>query len=413
MHSLIKYLILYICKILLLFVLVSCVNLKTVDFTEPVDTTSKKINIQEKKTYYLPELGVYASNEFDAARLNDLKKENDSTALVIINPENKPINNSAYYAFKTWSDNPKTFYFKFQYPLNYKHRYVPKLKIDNSWHIIDSLDIYKNDSIVTIRLNLNRKPIVVAAQQVQSSNDVKNWYLEIAKSKNDLVKINIVGKSKLGRDIPVLDINRAKKKGKKILVLLTRQHPPEVTGYFAFQGFLETILNNSKLSNQFLQEYRVLAFPIMNPDGVDLGHWRHNSGGVDLNRDWSVYNQPEIRNVVKYIDKTLSKNDSKLVLGLDFHSTWYDVFYTNEQRENTAEPDFIKDWFASLEKNIKGYKVNEASANSKKPTSKGWFLNGQQAVGITFEIGDKTSNKDIDLISSVSAKQMMKVLLSK
>jgi len=411
MRKKIKYSIFYICKIFLLIVLVSCANVKTVDFKEPVDTRIKKINTQEKKTYYLPELGIYASNEFDAARLNDLKRENDSTVLVIINPENKPINNSAYYAFKTWSDNPKTVYFKFHYPLGYKHRYIPKLKIDNSWRIIDSLDIYKNDSIVTIRLDLGKKPIVVAAQEVQSSNDVKNWYTEIVKSKTDLVKLKIAGKTKLGRDIPVLDIRNKENKGKKILIFLTRQHPPEVTGYFAFQGFLETILNNSKLSNQFLQEYRILAFPIMNPDGVDLGHWRHNAGGVDLNRDWSVYNQPEIRNVVKYIDKKLAKNDSKLVLGLDFHSTWYDVFYTNEQRENTAEPDFIKNWFASLERNIPDYKVNEASANSKKPTSKGWFLNGHKAVGITFEIGDKTSKKDIDLISRVSAEQMMKVLL--
>ena len=67
----------------------------------------------------------------------------------------------------------------------------------------------------------------------------------------------------------------------------------------------------------------------MNPDGVDLGHWRHNSGGVDLNRDWSKYHQKEIKTTVDFISKTLKASNSKLVLGLDFHSTYYDVFYTN------------------------------------------------------------------------------------
>ena len=72
-----------------------------------------------------------------------------------------------------------------------------------------------------------------------------------------------------------------KPKNKKIIVLLTRQHPPETTGYYAFQSFLETILDDSELSDVFLKTYRIIAFPIVNPDGVDLGHWRHNYGGIE------------------------------------------------------------------------------------------------------------------------------------
>lgn len=179
-----------------------------------------------------------------------------------------------------------------------------------------------------------------------------------------------------------------------------------------FSEFLETILDNTELADQFLKKYRVVAFPIMNPDGVDLGHWRHNNGGIDLNRDWSLYNQPEIRQVVQYIDKALKKDKSKLVLGLDFHSTWYDVFYTNKIREGTTLPGFINDWFEGLENNIAGYKVNEAAANSTKPVSKGWFLYGHNAVGITYEIGDKTPKENIKNIGKISAEQMMNILLN-
>ena len=148
----------------------------------------------------------------------------------------------------------------------------------------------------------------------------------------------------------------------------------------------------------------------MNPDGVDLGNWRHNAGGVDMNRDWSVYNQPEIKQTVALINKALNKNKSRLILGLDFHSTWYDVFYTNKEKMNTALPTYVEDWFSALEKNIPN---NEQSANSNQPTSKGWFLNGHRSVGITYEIGDVTPRETIKVIGKISAEQMMNILLNK
>jgi len=413
MKSTTKHLTMFTSFLCFYFIVSACSSLKTVDFETPVDTTNKHIKKQTKKIYGLPGVGIYASNDFDGARLNGFQKENDSTALVIINPENGPINNSAYYAFKTWADTDRSFYFTFRYPKGYKHRYIPKLRMNDSWSIIDSSHIFKKDSIITIKLNLSTSPTTIAAQEIQSSTDVKNWYTTIANGKENYIKIESVGKSTLGRNLPVLDIHNGDTKNKDVIVLLTRQHPPEVTGYFAFQSFLKTIINDSELSKQFLKQYHLLAFPIMNPDGVDLGHWRHNAGGIDLNRDWSVYNQPEIKKAAEFINKTLKKNKSKLLLGLDFHSTWYDVFYTNKKRENTTLPTFIDDWFTSLEKNIPNYEVNEQASNSTKPVSKGWFLYGHDAVGITYEIGDKTPKDSIELIGRVSAQQMMNILLNK
>lgn len=394
-----------------MFFLYACKGVKQVDFKTPVDTTEKPIKLQEKKIFQLKNLGIYVSNNFDGARLNGLKKDNDSTALVIINPENEPINNSAYFAFKAWSISPKICYFTFKYPKGYKHRYLPKLKKNKTWKPLDSTNYFKKDSIVTIKVFLDKQPVTIAAQEIQSSKDVKNWYTNLIKGKESYVYFKNYGTSKLGRDLPVLDIYKGNKKEKPVVVLLTRQHPPEVTGYFAFQEFLQTILNESQLSNDFLNKYRVLAFPILNPDGVDLGHWRHNAGGVDTNRDWSKYNQPEVKQTVRYITKQIKQNNSNIVLGLDFHSTWYDVFYTNKIRKGTTLPNFIDDWFASLEKNIPNYKVNEKSGNSTKPVSKGWFLKGHNAVGITYEIGDATPRNKIKLIGKVTAKQMMQILL--
>ncbi len=393
-----------------MFTILTGCSVKTVKFKVPVDTTSKKIISQEKKTYLLEGKDVFVSNEFDCARLNGFNILNDSTGVIDVYPENTPINNSAYYAFKAWSKDTKDFYFKFKYPKNYKHRYIPKIKRNNVWQVIDSSLVYKNDSIVTVKLRLTKDPIIVAAQEIQSSTDVKSWYSNLIKGKESYVHLKIFGTSTLGKNLPVLDIYEGDKKNKDIIVLLTRQHPPEVTGYYAFQEFLKTILKDSDLADKFLKKYRVLAFPIMNPDGVDLGHWRHNANGVDTNRDWSIYNQPEIKQVVSFITKASKKDNGKIILGLDFHSTYKDVFYTNEIRETTALPNFIEDWFAALEANIPNYKVNEASGNSTKPVSKGWFLYGQNAVGITYEIGDATPKDKINIIGKVSAEQMMRVL---
>ena len=398
-------------KYLLLFILISygCSGIKKVDFETPVDTRTKPITNQVKKTYKIASPEVYISNEFDGARLNGVSKKNDSTLIVSIVPENGPINNSAYYAFKAWSGQDEEVYFEFKYPIGYKHRYIPKIKRNGIWKKIDDTHVYIADSIVTVKLNLNSEPILVAAQEIQSSHLVKEWYANLS-NQSDMIKIKSAGKTLLGRNLPVLDIYKGNPEGKDIVVFLTRQHPPEVTGYYAFQYFLSTVVGNSAQSSEFFNKYRVIAFPIMNPDGVDLGHWRHNAGGVDTNRDWSKYHQPEVKQAVKFILKSVKESGTKIALGLDFHSTYYDIFYTNNRREGTTFPNFIDDWFSSLESNIEGYKVNEAAGNSTKPVSKGWFLYGHNAVGITYEIGDDTPKEKIKEIGTVSAEAMMRIL---
>lgn len=393
-----------------IFFFLGCTSVKKVNFETPVDTTSKRILLQDKKIFKLNDIGVFASNDFDGARLNDFVKLNDSTIQIVIKPENSPINNSAYYAFKIWSNNDKKVYLEFNYPEGYKHRYTPKLKTSNGkWKILEETKIIKRSNQFKVELNISSDTTTISAQELVTSNATYKWVKEITNNKPH-VHTSIAGLSNLGKDIPVLDIYNGNKKDKPIIILLTRQHPPEVTGFFAFQEFLKTLLRESSLTTNFFNNYRVLAFPIVNPDGVDLGHWRHNANGVDTNRDWSIYNQKEIKQIVKFITKASKNSKGRVILGLDFHSTYEDVFYTNKLRKNTTLPTFIDDWFSALEANISNYKVNEKAGNSTKPVSKGWFLYGHNAVGITYEIGDATPKDKIKHIGMVSAEQMMKIL---
>ncbi len=385
--------------------------LKEVYFPKNVSTTSRTINFQNKQMFKLSDIGVYASNEFQGARLNAFEKLNDSTISVSIEPENVPINNSAYYSFLIWAKEKKDIYLKFEYPSEYKHRYIPKIKtVDGGWQQLNKKNIVKNGNGAIVKLNIDRTPILISAQELATSKDTEKWINGLIAGKEDYARILSAGKSKFNRNIPVLDIYKGSKEKKPIVVLMTRQHPPEVTGFFAYQYFLETILSESELSNTFLENYRVLAFPIINPDGVDLGNWRHNGGGIDLNRDWSIYNQPETRNVATFITNAKNKSDGEIILGLDFHSTYKDVFYTNKTRSKTTMPNFVGDWFSALEQNIPNYIVNEKSSDSRTPNTKGWFLYGHDAVGITYEIGDSTPKDKIELVGTVSANEMMRIL---
>ena len=299
----------------------------------------------------------------------------------------------------------------FDYPEEYNHRYVPKIYKNNSWTILDSVNIIEQNDKTSIKLNLNNSPQIVAAQQIEDYNSVISWGKTLDAKNSNLVHFDYYGESSEKRNLPILKLNNGETKNKDVIVLLTRQHPPEVTGYYAFQHFINSLIKENNLSKQFFDKYQILAFPILNPDGVEKGHWRHNANGVDTNRDWSKYNQKEIKQTVKYINKYVKKNNSRVIIGLDFHSTWYDVFYTNKERASTTLPNFVSDWFEGIEANYPNYKVKEASGNSLKPVSKGWFLKAHNAVGITFEIGDKTPKENIELIGNIAATQMMELLL--
>ena len=392
-----------------LLFLLSCSPAK-LRFERPVDTRSRPIAFQGKRSYDFPKQQLQFHNQFDGARLNGVTQINDSVYSMRITPENVPINNSAYYAFAVNSQTTQTLYLRFDYPEGFSHRYVPKQNWGQGWRITPEEELSLVDSLTQLKLENVYGEGIIAAQEVQNSGHVAQWVEESIKDKVH-IRWKIIGETTLGRPLWVLDMTHGDTTAKPLVVFFTRQHPPEVTGYLAFKAFMEELLNTTDLSNDFFAQYHVLAFPLVNPDGVDLGHWRHNAGGVDTNRDWGKYRQPEIKAIVKYIDKTLRKNKTNLVLGLDFHSTWYDVFYTNKERLATPFPNFLDQWFKALENSIPHYKVNEKASNSTQPVSKGWLLYGHKAVGVTYEIGDETPREDIQIIGKTSAKALMEILL--
>ena len=388
-----------------------CANYQAKPYVFPVrvDTRSKPIKLQEKKIYHIEDQGVFADNLFDGARLNDFRFMEDNTFQATISPENIPINHSPYYAFKIWSTSSKQIKLELNYT-NSKHRYPPKISKDGlNWALLEEskIEIAADSINAFLSIDLSKDTLWIAGQEVQNSTHVKQWCE--SKALHQDVTLSSIGKSKMGKDLLFLDLNSGETHKKEVIVILSRQHPPEVTGYFAMQAFIDGILEDNPLANAFRQKYHLLVFPLMNPDGVDLGHWRHNAGGVDLNRDWAFYHQPENRQIADFIVKTVKENKTNVILGLDFHSTFWDVYYTNKEIPKHI-PHFKDYWLWGIHSSL-GEKTNEKPSNLGGPVSKNWFFTQFDALGITYEIGDSTPRDFIKEKGRVSATEMMELLI--
>ncbi|MGI9551662.1 MAG: M14 family metallopeptidase [Aurantibacter sp.] len=383
-------------------------KLRTHAYINPVDTRTVAIEYQARKVYQIGDVG--ATNNFPGARLNNFGQLNDSTYFATIDSENEPINPSPWYAFKVWSEQIRTINVMLGYG-NHKHRYYPKLSADGEhWEALDSTLVQlATDSVAaTIKLKVGPDTLWVAAQEIQDSKRVAEWVGSF--DDNESVTVGQVGKSGKGRPLLHMNITKGGNEKKPAILVISRQHPPEVTGFFAMKSFIETVVREGG-KNGFLEKYRVMVYPLMNPDGVDLGHYRHGTGGVDLNRDWSVYHQPEIAQVTKHMVEETKAYKNNVLLGLDFHSTYHDVYYTPDESVKRKIPDFTKKWLASIKSRLDLKDINESPGKGTMPTSSAWFNRQFGATGITYEIGDGTPREFIKLKGEVSARAMMEYFL--
>ena len=195
------------------------------------------------------------------------------------------------------------------------------------------------------------------------------------------------------------------------VLVISRQHPPEVTGTLAVLPFLETIAGKSDLARAFRRRFAVVAVPLMNPDGVDNGHWRHNAAGVDLNRDWLPFNQPEGRLVSEAFLKL--KDKAPVFFAIDFHSTQEDVFYTLSRDLETDLPGFTDAWLDAIRVAFPDYYVNDEPFGLGSPVSKNWFYQSFDTPAVTYEVGDESDRALIRRLSTAAAEAMMELLLDK
>ena len=385
-----------------------------------VSTKTKPVQKQWKGVWAFQDSTVFFSNQFEGARLNGVAHDSLNQYSIWITAENTPINPSPWYAFKIWSKTAQKVDIRFQYQ-DIRSRYYPKISRDGiTFKTLDSLN-YKSfgkgegefgikaaPEAIAITLNIDENPTWVTAQELYTSSAVKKWVDSL--STNSFITNYEIGKSREGRAMNLMEINEGD--SKKGLMIISRQHPPEVTGFLAMKSFIETMAGNSEQAKNFRKEYTIFNVPLMNPDGVDNGHWRHNMGGIDLNRDWQEFNQPETRAVRDFL-KAKSDAGFQFVFGADFHSTWDDIYYPLDTVVTGQKGKVVFDWIESISKRLPSKKTNVAASKKLNPTmvSRNHFYAEYHMPAIVFELGDNTPRDFLKEKGKVAAEELMRLLM--
>ena len=387
-----------------------------------VDTSSRPTNKQWKGVWAFQDSTVFFSNDFEGARLNGLIEGESKQFLALITAENYPINPSPWYAFKVWSKEPKEISVQLTYD-DSRSRYYPKISVDGiSFSPLDSALVQSTQEgdttgwgigsvpeSIRMTLRVSESPIWISAQELWASTHVKDWMDGLAEK--DDIKQSKIGESTEGRPLWMQEIGA--EGASQALLIISRQHPPEVTGFLAMKSFIETIAGESDLARAFRAKFKVFNIPLMNPDGVDNGNWRHNTGGIDLNRDWQSFHQPETRAVRTLLEQKTAEG-VEFVFASDFHSTWQDIYYPLDSTVVEEDDLFIYDWINRISDEIDQVPNISASVHvTPTMVSRNYFYHTYGIPSIVFELGDNVKRDFIARKGEVAAIELMEILMEK
>ena len=358
----------------------------------------------------------FASN-FPGGRIDHYTQLERDRFELVIRPETEPINDSAWYAFRVESDRDQPVTLQLRYEGG-SHRYRPKMSTDRkTWTSAEHLVVRRDPAgrQVDMQIPPDSGPVWIAGQELITNADAKSWVNSM--SKHPRCRRETIGKSVHGRPLDVLRLGN--RDAERTLFLMSRQHPPEVSGSIGMRHFAERLMADDAMTERFLDAFEVVILPVANPDGVALGHWRTNANGIDLNRDWRFFTQPEtraIRDELLRLDGRTGKSDPprKLWLMIDFHSTWDEVFYTPPSDNSLFPLGFTHDWLTAIDDAMDDFDVTRNDAhNPHYATSKVWVMNNLNVHAITYEFGDETDRARIAKIARVSCDQMIRLLMKK
>ncbi|MAS22154.1 MAG: hypothetical protein CMN49_04375 [SAR116 cluster bacterium] len=353
--------------------------------------------------------GVKVLTDFQGGNINGCEFTPNGRLTISVAPENEPINTSPWYAFRLLADATTDVAVVLDYG-NYKHRYTPDFSLDGvNWQTYPAakLDLNKDKSRAGFSLTVPKgKSVVIAAQPLLTSSHYATWLESLIEQHG--VTVSAAGQSVEGRPLW-----RATTPAKKhTLLLLGRQHPPETTGALALIGFVERLFETDALAKRFRDEVGILLYPLINPDGVDKGYWRHNVQGKDLNREWGLFSQPENRVIDTDVAQWLEKHDTQLIKAIDFHSTHYEVFYTQPDQSAETMPDLLGDWLADFEALMSArfddFDIRrQVSKNPQVNAAKHYYFTRYGISSTTLEMGDETDRGFIKAYGRAAAESFM------
>ncbi|HSJ77170.1 MAG TPA: M14 family metallopeptidase [Erythrobacter sp.] len=316
--------------------------------------------------------------DFDGASSSACAVTGERSFDVLVTPEHAPpINPSPWYAFRYEAQGDAPVIVTLRY-LGAAHRYNPKWR---SGAESRELPVTTGNDGARAMIELPPGQGVVSAQEVitpaDARADLQRWAALAG------TQVFTLGQSRDGRPVEAIRIGRAD--APRLVILLGRQHPPEVTGAIAMQAFVDQLTGQG---GELPEDLQFLIVPMLNPDGVVRGHWRANRGGIDLNRDWGDFSQPETRAVKGWLDAL--PPEVRPVLMIDFHSTGRNLFYVQGDEASPAQARFLAAWLGGRESAFAGwpFTIEPRNANPGSGTAKNWFFAAYAIPAYTYEVAD-------------------------
>ena len=332
----------------------------------------------------------------------------DHVRLTILPEDDGYINDSPWYAFKVVPRTASTATITMQYRGGH-HRYPPKISRDGvHWSALGEshFKISNRRRKATIKIATGGEPFWIAGQEIVTPLFYDEWSQKFTAT--GLANLSVLGYSLSGIPVSMLNANAD---DDDVLLLIGRQHPPEVTGAIAFFAFFETLMAETELAARFRQNFNIIAIPLLNPDGVIGGNWRHNLSATDLNQDWGPFNQPETQLAQKLLGR-LDASDKNIRVFVDFHSTNRNVFYAPNDDNPTTPPQFTRTWLENAQPRINGYDFGyEENPVDEIGVSKNYMYKRYGIPSTTYEVGDETDRDAIRHAAMVFAEELMLLML--
>ncbi len=321
--------------------------------------------------------------DFEGAPLSRCVINGEREFTLLVAPEHAPpINPSPWYAFRYEAGQGAPVTVHLDYLVG-DHRYAPKWS-DGSTDRQLEVELSQDGKRASLVLPVGNAR--VSAQEVLDTR----WHgRAMDRWQSGGAKRTVLGRSLDGRPVEALTLGS--ESAGRLVVLLGRQHPPEVSGAVAMEAFVNRIVERLAEDPGLAERHRFLVVPLLNPDGVARGHWRANRGGRDLNRDWGIFSQPETAAVKRWLD--INSSRAAPMAMVDFHSTRSNLFYVQgEEETGPLEEAFLKGWLGDLEGALEGYDftIERRNANPGSGTSKNWFHETYDIPAYTYEVGDET-----------------------
>lgn len=341
--------------------------------------------------------------DFEGASRSACYVEDERTFSIVVTPEHQPpINPSPWYAFRYSAAAGGNLTVNVRY-VGVRHRYAPKWRGQGDPAAL-SIAVAPDRSAVTITLPpgqgvVSGQPLITAVHYDKLLNQL------VSEGKGSRI---VLGTSHGGRPVEAVRLGDAS--APRLVILLGRQHPPEVTGAVAMDAFAQTIAKLVRSGAIDSREFQFLIIPQLNPDGVARGHWRANLGGVDLNRDWGKFKQPETRAVGDWLARLPAS--VKPVLMLDFHSTDRNLFYVQGEEASAQGQRFLGAWLGGRGTAFAGFpfSIERRDANPGSATAKNWFSANYAIPAFTYEIGDETDPAAVRSAAQALAQTLIPAL---